>query len=183
MHKRVFQAFEKICSRRNIKGSVLEIGATPDDSSLLSMRSLAHTREKIGVNLDGPHTHRDFSILEVNSNHMTCFEDDRFDAVLCNSVLEHDKYFWKTLSEIKRVTRPGGLIVLGSPGYGESLIGFFTNYTTTLKIHDFPRDYYRFSLQAFEDIFFADMSEVEIYTIMRPPRIIGAGIKPLENFP
>ncbi len=178
MHKRVFQVFEQICSRRNIAGSVLEVGATPDDSSLLCMRSLAHAKEKIGINLDGPYIYKDFPILKGNSNDMTCFENDRFDACLCNSVLEHDKYFWKTLSEIKRVTRPGGLIVLGTPGYSESPIGFLTNFTITLKIHNYPRDYYRFSLQAFEDIFFEKMSGVEIHTVMRPPRIIGAGIKP-----
>ncbi|MFC1885193.1 methyltransferase domain-containing protein [Thermodesulfobacteriota bacterium] len=178
MHKRVFQAFEQICRRRKIAGSVLEIGATPDDSSLLSMRSLAHAEEKIGINLDGPYTHKDFQIFKVNSNDMTCFENDRFDACLCNSVLEHDKYFWKTLSEIKRVTRSGGLIVLGTPGYGKHLMGFLTKFTTTLKIHNYPRDYYRFSLQAFEDIFFEKMSRVEIHTVMHPPRIIGAGIKP-----
>lgn len=178
MHKRVFQEFEQICSRRMIEGSVLEIGATPDDSSLLNLRSLASVNEKIGINLDGPFTHKDFSILKVNSNNMTCFENDRFDACLCNSVLEHDKYFWKTLSEIRRVTRPGGLIVLGTPGYSESPFGFLTKATITLKVHNYPRDYYRFSLQAFEDIFFEKMSGVEIHTIMRPPRIIGAGINP-----
>ena len=36
----------------------------------------------------------------------------------------------------------------------------------------------RFSLQAFEDIFFEKMSDVEIHIVMHPPRIIGAGIKP-----
>lgn len=48
---------------------------------------------------------------------MDCFEDQKFDAVLCNAVLEHDKYFWKTIAEIKRVTKPDGLIVIGTPGY------------------------------------------------------------------
>jgi hypothetical protein len=34
-------------------------------------------------------------------------------------MLEHDKYFWKTVTEIRRVTRRGGVIVIGVPGYTE----------------------------------------------------------------
>jgi hypothetical protein len=64
MEKRVFQEFEKICSPREIRGSVLEVGATPDDSSLLNMKSLQNAAEKIGINPDGPYTYKDFIIIK-----------------------------------------------------------------------------------------------------------------------
>ena len=108
MEKKVFEAFEKICGTREIRGSVLEIGATPDELSLLNMRALDKVTEKIGIDLDGPYHFNGFVILKGNANAMIDFSDERFDAVLCNAVLEHDKYFWKTIAEIKRVTKPGG---------------------------------------------------------------------------
>ena len=48
---------------------------------------------------------------------MAFFPDQRFDVVLCNAVLEHDRFFWETLAEIRRVTRAGGLVVIGTPGF------------------------------------------------------------------
>ena len=198
MYKTVFQEFEKICSARNISGRVLEIGATPDDSSLLNMKALGAAVEKVGLNIDGPHQYRDFSIVKGNANSMTCFEDNSFDAVLCNSVLEHDKYFWKTISEIKRVTKSGGFIIVGVPGYGSfpgekvffSVMkilaclfpgiknSFLVNSSITLRPHHYPADYYRFSQEVFKDIFFDGMLNVDIRTVMNPPRIIGFGTKP-----
>src|SRR5215831_19116763 len=117
MLPRVYQEFERICVRREAGGAVLEVGAVPSDFSLLCMESLRNATEKIGINLDGPAEYKDFRILRGNANCMECFDDNRFDTVLCNATLEHDKYFWKTVAEMKRVTKPKGLIVIGAPGY------------------------------------------------------------------
>lgn len=119
MLPRAHQEFERICARRQVRGSVLEVGATPIRATLLCMKSLAHATERIGINLDGPWEFDGFRILQGNANDMSFFPDGRFDAVLCNATLEHDKYFWRTVAEIKRVTRPGGLIAIGTPGYGD----------------------------------------------------------------
>jgi ubiquinone/menaquinone biosynthesis C-methylase UbiE len=198
MHPKVYQEFEKICSERKIGGAVLEVGAVPDDTSLLTMKSLKAVREKIGINLAGPHRYKDFYIVQGNANNMTCFEDDKFDVVLCNAVFEHDKFFWKTVAEMRRVTKPGGLAVIGAPGYAtlpiEKYLHFFTaklsrvftsverwcfnNATATLHVHDFPGDYYRFSVQTFKEVFFEGMQDVHISSLMVPPRIIGSGVKP-----
>lgn len=199
MHRRVYQEFEKICSERRVSGSVLEVGAVPSNMSLLCMKALANAAEKIGINLDGPHEFRDFKILKGNANSMVCFKDNTFDIVLCNAVLEHDKYFWKTISEIKRVAKPGGLIVIGTPGYTyykvekikailrriplirllsfNKYLDVFFNGTITFQMHNFPGDYYRFSPQAFKEVFFEGLTDVEVRSIMLPPRIIGIGIK------
>jgi hypothetical protein len=53
---------------------------------------------------------------------------------------------------------------------------FFTA-TITFQIHDAPGDYYRFSPQAFKEVFFEGMNDVEVRSIMLPPRIIGVGTK------
>jgi len=199
MHKRVYKEFEKICSSWHIIGSVLEVGATPNDKSLLCMESLKNAKEKIGLNLDGPHDYKDFKIIKGNANKMDFFENEQFDAVLSNATFEHDKYFWKSISEIKRVIKPGGLVVIGTPGYSyfkiEELKKLFRKIpiinklqknqylnmlftaTITFQIHSAPGDYYRFSPQTFKDVFFEDFENIKIYSIMLPPRIIGVGTK------
>jgi SAM-dependent methyltransferase len=200
MHPRIYQEFESILSERPVHGSVLEIGAMASDSSLLCMKSLAGASSKIGIDLDGPHEYKDFKIVKGNSNAMDCFQDNTFDAVLCSSTLEHDKYFWKTLSEIKRVTKPGGLIVIGVPGYAKlkaekikalwarmplvrrlqvhQYLNLLFTGTVTFQIHNWPGDFYRFSPQAIREVFMEGLEQVEVRTIMLPPRNIGIGIKP-----
>ncbi|MCF8108198.1 MAG: class I SAM-dependent methyltransferase [Desulfohalobiaceae bacterium] len=199
MHRRVYKEFEEICLERSIDGSVLEVGAIPSSKSLLCMKSLENATEKVGINLNGPHEFKDLKIHKGNANSMDCFEDEGFDVVLCNALLEHDKYFWKTIGEIKRVTRPGGLIVIGTPGYkyfkaekaksflrriplirylrSNQYLNLFFTATITFHIHDAPGDYYRFSPQTFKDVFFEDMDDVEVRSIMLPPRVIGVGTK------
>ena len=206
MHKTIYQAFSDISQDWNTSGAVLEIGAMPSKKSLLNMPALSGASEKVGLNLDGPHDFADFHIVKGDVNNMDCFEDDRFDLVLCNAVLEHNPYFWQAIEEIKRVTRPGGLIVIGTPGYTSTrsdrwFTGFFRNiplvrklrhnrylnlfFTTTFtyKVHFGPGDYYRFSPDTYRDVFMAGLEEVSITSLMLPPRIIGCGIKPVMAEP
>jgi SAM-dependent methyltransferase len=198
MHPAVFQTFEAICQAHGVHGDVLEIGATPDDSTLLNLPALAAAREKIGINKAGASRHRDFSILEADANAMACFSDQRFDAVLCNAMLEHDPFFWRTLAEIRRVARPGSLVAIGVPGYRrlpfEKTLrswlaklprssrrpdGWALQHSTlTLGVHNFPGDFYRFSEQAVREVFFEGMKNVTIHSVLVPPRIIGAGVRP-----
>ena len=199
MYPRVFREFDRICSARGVGGSVLEVGAIPSDMSLLCLKSLGNATEKVGINLDGPYEYMDFKILKGNANSMEFFEDNRFDVVLCNAVLEHDKYFWRTVGEIKRVARLGGLVVIGTPGYtylkvekvksvikkipgvhhlrSIDFLNMFLSGTITTHIHNAPGDYYRFSPQTFEELFFEGMVDVEVRSLMLPPIIIGVGRK------
>ena len=210
MHPRVYRAFERVCAERGAGGQVLEIGAVPDETSLLNMRALAGAASKTGLNLDGPYSFGGYEIVQGNANDMACFESGSFDTVLCNAVLEHDPFFWKTLAEIRRVTKPGGLVVIGAPGYRElwkgrlirsqgaaparggreswlnalgrrlsacRLFDLLINATPTFRVHNEPGDYYRFSLQAFRDVFFGGMRDVRVRSILLPPRLIGSGLK------
>ncbi|MGD2111373.1 MAG: methyltransferase domain-containing protein [Phycisphaerae bacterium] len=200
MNYRIYKEFERICSERKASGKVLEIGAVPNEQSLLCMKSLEHTTEKVGINLLGPHTFRDFSIVKGNANEMgNLFDDDSFDVVLSNATLEHDKHFWRTVSEIHRIIRPGGLIILGVPGYREywidkirdrwcgapglrrlfnhPLFNAISTATMTFRVHDFPGDYYRFSAQTLREVFLEGCRDAEIRSVMAPPRLIASGIK------
>jgi SAM-dependent methyltransferase len=203
MHPAVFRVFEDVCSRAEIEGAVLEVGAVAGPDSLLMMPCLRRLPSRIGLNLDGAMAGEcaGYPIVVGNANAMTAFADGSFSAVLCNATLEHDRYFWKTLAEIQRVTAPGGLIAIGVPGYaGMGLAGsapggswfgrlfgllargahldWIRASTVTLGVHNFPGDYYRFSEQAVRDVFMEGLVDVSIRLVMSPPRIIGWGRKP-----
>jgi SAM-dependent methyltransferase len=190
MHPRVYQAFETICRQRGAGGAVLEVGAVASGKTLLAMKCLANASEKIGINLKGQSSYADFKIVEGNANAMSMFPDGRFDTVLSNATLEHDKHFWKTISEIHRVTKRGGLIVIGVPGYTELFDrvlrrlrgrrkrrGWLFDSTITFRVHNAPGDFYRFSEQAVAEVFLDGSREVQVESVMVPPRIIGSGIK------
>jgi SAM-dependent methyltransferase len=191
MHKTIHQAFERICSERNAGGAVLEVGAKPSVKTLLAMKCLENAREKVGINLNPAATFADFAVVQGNANDMSIFPDNRFDTVLCNAMLEHDKFFWKTISEIYRVTRRGGLVVLGVPAFVTlpvnrlldakplqiPILRRLYQSTLTYKVHNAPGDYYRFSRQAVEEVLLAGMNNTQIEVIKLPPRIIGSGIK------
>lgn len=199
MHPVIFRAFERVCADRGIRGAVLEMGAVPDHRSLLNMAVLKGATEKIGINLKGGEGFADFKIVAGNANDMSCFPDARFDAVISNAMLEHDRYFWKTVAEVRRVTRPGGLVVLGVPGYTKrrmerwfskvrksKLIGplfvrhfdWWNNATSTFRVHNDPGDFWRFSEQACRAVLLEGFEEVQVVEVMNPPRLIASGRKP-----
>ncbi|MES2935542.1 MAG: methyltransferase domain-containing protein [Pseudomonadota bacterium] len=196
----VYRVFESICAAAPITGAVLEVGAVPGPDSLLKMPCLRNAAQRVGINLDKAWADDDSKIVQGNANHMDCFADGQFDAVLCNATLEHDPYFWKTITEIHRVSASGALIVIGVPGFAGMGPGTFVESksmwrwmlaafakvtkndvlqagTVTLGEHLFPGDYYRFSEQAVRDIFLGGLHDVSTAKVMNPPRIIGWGRK------
>ena len=53
------------------------------------------------------------------------FEDGAFDALVCVSVIEHLRELDAALSELRRVMRPGGLLVFGTPVRNIATSSFF----------------------------------------------------------
>ncbi len=201
MHPAVYRVFEEFCSREALAGPVLEVGAVPGPESLLRMSCLRHLPTKIGLNLDGGGSCDGYRIIQGNANEMSEFADGQFATVLCNATLEHDRCFWKTIVEIHRVTAPGGLIVIGVPGYAGmgpetfaarqsplrwllGIVALATNSdlihagTVTLGVHNYPGDYYRFSEQAVREVFMAGLTDIRVRTVLNPPRIIARGRMP-----
>jgi SAM-dependent methyltransferase len=199
MHPSVYREFERVCAAHHRGDSVLEVGAVPGGDSLLRLAAFRAARTRVGVSLEGAYRGPDLEIFRGNANDLSRFPEASFDTVVSNATLEHDPFFWKTLSEMKRVLRPGGLLVIGVPGFArlrlDRLVSLFDKLnpfrfllagrgtflgssTVSLRVHEFPGDYYRFSEQAVREVFLAGMREVEVRRIMVPPRIIGRGRKP-----
>jgi SAM-dependent methyltransferase len=199
MHPRVFDEFERLCREYGAGGDVIEIGAVASPDSLLCLPAIAHARSRIGVNLAGDARYRNWRIVGADATDLAGFADASFDTVLANAVLEHVPAFWRALAEMRRIARPGALLVVGVPGYAAGgprsmvqrmarlpLLGRAVRRlapaamasTPTLVVHDFPGDYYRFSPQAVRDVFLDGLERREVRTILAPPRIVGAGTVP-----
>ena len=201
MSPEVYAAFEEICRGEAIAGPVLEVGAVPGPESLLRLAALAGIAGKTGLNMEAFPSAGEIRMVVGNANRMTMFPDASFGCVLCNATLEHDARFWETLGEIRRVVAPGGLVVIGVPGYRGMgpkflapprslagrvirLLATFTRAdallagTVTLGEHRFPGDYYRFTEQAMREVFLEGLVEPRCRWVMTPPRIIGWARKP-----
>ena len=196
MHRVIFTAFNVLCLRNILPGArVLEIGATADAQTLLCLPALAQATLRVGTNREKMQHGNGLNLVQVGADSLACFADSSFDAVLCNSALEHDPMFWRTLQQINRVARPGAVLVIGVPGYCETAPPWLLRWTRwrgirrvinriapgfmasapTLLIHNFPGDYYRFSPQAMREVLLAGCNDIQIQTLLHPPRIIGFG--------
>jgi SAM-dependent methyltransferase len=154
----------------------LEVGGLVGPKSLLRGPALRGV-ERYALNLVPLESRRGITAVQGNANDMSMFDDDSFDLVVSNATLEHDRRFWLSLAEMRRVLAPGGLLVIGAPGYVENPGRDRGRSTDTYRVH-YRFDYYRFSTQAFRDVFFADMEDVAVQSILQPPRIIGLGFEP-----
>ena len=192
--------FNSILSGYQLTGPVLEVGVTSEDDSLINLPCLSSIPVKVGVNIEEFKSEK-YKFILADGNDLSQIESDTFQIVLCNSVLEHDLLFWETLSEIKRVTASGGIIIIGVPGYRDMgldkflfksklirklikiispswLDNMMRASTITLGEHFYPDDFYRFSRGAVKKLFMADLLNVEIHEVMLPPRFIAFGVKP-----
>jgi len=158
---------------------VLEIGGRIGHHSLLIFPELSEA-ERVCVNLEPIEDGMGIRAVRANGNDLPMFADGYFDWIVSNATLEHDPTFWKTLTEMRRLLKPGGLLIIGVPGFDNSshpMPDGAKDVTLTLKYHT-GVDYYRFSPRAVREVFFEGFNRVKIESILEPPRVIGRGRKP-----
>lgn len=173
--------FHTVIQRAGIRPkTALEVGGLMGADSLLRFPELAGA-ERYCLNLVDMPSDGKITSVTGNANDMRgVFKDDMFDLVLCCATLEHDKHFWLSVGEMKRVLRPGGLLVISVPGYVQDAERDQGRATHTYRVH-YKFDYYRFSEQAVREVFFEGMRRVRVKPIMFPPRLIGHGYLPQEQ--
>ena len=155
----------------------LEVGGWTGAGSLLRFPELEHA-DRYCLNLQQLPSRDGITAVKGNANNMrNVFRSNWFDLVLCCSTLEHDKRFWHSVAEMRRVLRPGGLLILSVPGYVADPAMESGRSTLTYRVH-YRFDYYRFSEQAVRQVFFEGMERVRVRPVMTPPRIFGYGYKP-----
>jgi SAM-dependent methyltransferase len=178
VHPRIKQRFHAVVRRSGITPArALEVGGVTGPNSLLDSPEILGAERYCLNLLKMPPGDDGIITVAGNANDMGMFEDASFDLVMCNATLEHDKRFWLSVGEMKRVLRPGGLLVIGVPGFVRDPETDHGLLTHTYRVH-YRFDYYRFSEQAVREVLFDGMRRVRVARIMTPPRLIGHGFKP-----
>jgi SAM-dependent methyltransferase len=204
MHPEIFSRFNQSCEDLHVTGPVLEIGASPNHGTLLDLPALDRASLRIGVGLDGAFDDpaNRYRIICRDAHDLRDFADESFDLVLSNSMLEHDPRFWLTLAEARRVTKSGGWLGFGVPGFikgrhvpGHAVFrlaarvpflpgpvrrwcGGMAASTPVLHHHAFPLDCFRFGDDAMRHVILDGLEDIRITNALSPPRIIGFGRKP-----
>jgi SAM-dependent methyltransferase len=182
MSPEVYARFAEVVARRLPPGprTVLEIGA--GGWTLLSIPAFASAR-RVALNLRFDKLTPELlqaTRLIADGNAMP-FADASFDCVMSCSMLEHDRWFWRTTAEVRRVLRPGGLFLAAVPIY-MTLPTDKDHTTVTYARHGlaYNADYYRFSEQAVREVFFEGYAAVTDEVIVRRqpnPYLLAAGRK------
>jgi len=106
------------------EGKTLDVGSFDVNGSLKDLFD-----DYTGIDMrEGP------NVDIVANSHKLPFKKDTFDRVTCVETLEHDDNPFKTLSEIYRVLKPKGEVVLAASG-----INF--------PKHEYPSDYFRYTAE------------------------------------
>ena len=180
MHPDIAEAIHTVVRESGLApATALEVGGVTGPDSLLNAPEL-RAADRYCLNLEPMPPAEGITVVTGSANDMHMFGDGSFDVVLCNATLEHDRHFWLTLAEMKRVLRPGGLLVVGVPGFVRNAPGDESIATSTYRVH-YTVDYYRFSKQAVRQVFLAGMRQVGVAALLEPPRIIGHGRKPVPR--
>lgn len=117
----------------------LELGAGSCTTSLL-MSQQPFVSEIVAADLSTirmqemvPQIHRLFGgeldklrFEAVDMNEPLPFDDDSFDLVVMDAALHHSRNIWSTLSELRRVLKPGGLFVAQREAYTSPLTNRIT---------------------------------------------------------
>jgi SAM-dependent methyltransferase len=98
--------------------------------------------EYTGIDLEsGPGVH-----VVLESPYVFPLPDDEYDLVFSGQTFEHAGHFWKTFTEMCRIARPDGLIIVIAPSRG--------------AVHRYPVDCYRFMPDAMAAL--AEHGEVQL---------------------
>jgi hypothetical protein len=184
---RVIQEFCALALSHGVHGPFLDIGTgLPEESILVEDQFKSEERRAVG-----PHASSEVGGLVYsrgNPNDMKeLYKDGQFSTVFWNGALAQDKFFWRTLDEIKRVLAPEGVLLVSAPAFaktarfGLKVVGAkgseIPNATVTARAQDALPDYLRFSPKAVRDVIFDgfDVREVRIAFVV--PRVFGVGVK------
>ncbi len=145
-----FEGFPDIAGRRI---SVLEVGA---NSCFIAQRLASTTQWDIHCLeieaerlLKYPEICRSFKSMLADATAIP-FEDGAFDLVFCNHTLEHIVPYQACISEMLRVTRPGGLLYLAFPNRDRLVdeIGLSWTKTRGNLVWYFDRAFRAFSIDS-----------------------------------
>jgi SAM-dependent methyltransferase len=188
-HARITLELETLAAMHKAHGPYLEVyGGPPENAALLTKYFIGEERHAIGPEESA--TRDGVTFHQGDPNDMRgLFADGRFTTVLWNSALAHDRRFWCSLEEIKRVLAPGGVLIVATADFSKSAIQSsikiagrkgtaIANATLTQAIHPTRPDYWRISPQAMRKTILDGFDIREVHQAMMPSQVFGVGVKP-----
>ncbi len=139
MHTSVMQFLRDSLTREEIHGlEVLEVGSQDVNGSPREVVGGLSPKKYIGVDFQ---IAKGVDVVLDVKNLTTYFGVDHFDVVISTEMLEHAKDWREAIRQMKAVLKPGGLLILTTRGPG-------------FPIHAYPHDYWRFTIEDFQKIFY-----------------------------
>jgi len=141
-----------------IKGkSVLELGSRDVNGSLRSIINAWAPEHYVGVDIvKGPGVDVVCDVEGIAER----FGQESFDIVISTEMVEHVRNWREAISNIKRVCKPGGTVLLTTRSRGYAY-------------HGYPFDFWRFEVQDMKEIF----ADFEILTVEKDPEAPGVFLK------
>src|SRR5437660_9859061 len=115
--------------QQHVSGKLLDAGA-----GLMQFKPLLMMYSEHYESLDIERRHQSVDRLG-DIQHMVSIESDTYDTFFCNQVLEHVSSPECALSEINRILKPHGVLILAAPHLS--------------RLHEEPNDYYRYTQHGF----------------------------------
>ena len=117
---RYYKAILDILENVPESGNLLDIGCAEGTKTIQYAKNLSISLENVyGIELKPEYiklAQEHFKILEIDLEHDTFpFEDQEIEVIICNQLLEHLKNIFLPLSEMDRVLKVGGHLIIGIP--------------------------------------------------------------------
>jgi len=143
--------FGRSClGREDVEGkSVIEVGALDVNGSLRSVVETLAPASYVGVDIQhGPGV----DVICDANDLVTHYDVDMFDVVIASVMLEHVRDWRNVTSNLKRVLKPGGILIVIVP-------------SKNFPYHGYPFDYWRYEITDMEYIF----SDLDIEIMQERP--------------
>ena len=142
---------------------VIDVGACDFNGSIRPLVESWHPSEYIGVDIiEGPCV----DIVCSADDLLAKFGPSSFDIVLSIEMLEHSRFWKKSISNMKQICKSGGQIILTTRSLG-------------YPCHGYPNDFWRFEVEDMQEIF-SDFDVAEIQSDYQAPGVFVTATKPFE---
>lgn len=148
----------KNLTREDIENKrVIDVGSHNYNGNMSIVAAKMNPKEYIGVDMiPGPGV----DVVCLAEDLVEKFGQESFDTVISNELMEHARNWREVISNMKRVLKPGGNILLTTRGKG-------------FKIHAYPHDYWRYDVEDMKKIF----SDFDIEILIPDPQAPGVLLK------
>lgn len=136
---------------------VIDVGSHNYNGNMSIVAEKMNPKEYVGVDMiPGPGV----DVVCLAENLVEKFGVESFDTVISNELMEHARNWRDVISNMKRILKPGGSILLTTRGKG-------------FKIHAYPHDYWRYEVEDMKKIF----SDFTIEILIPDPQAPGVLLK------